>query len=107
MIDLRDRKDKLTSKIFQKKLELMLEEQKTKYNNQIYRCVLCNQLFTDQQRESQPCLNSNIFVNYKGSIVQQHQADKYWDCMHFAHFVKKDSNIQWKVIFWKIWSIFK
>ena len=39
---MRDKKDKLTSKLYMKKLELLFEEE----SNILNRCVYCNTLFT-------------------------------------------------------------
>lgn len=43
LINLKDRKDKLTSKIYMKKLEALMEEGES---NNLYRCFYCSQLFT-------------------------------------------------------------
>lgn len=48
---LKDKKDKLTSKLFMKKLELTFEEEA----NLLNRCVYCNQLYTNLQREWTVC----------------------------------------------------
>lgn len=40
--DLHDKKDKLTSKLFMKKLEYLFEEE----HNMLHRCVNCNYLYT-------------------------------------------------------------
>lgn len=40
--NLKDKKDKLTSKLFMKKLELIFEDEQS----MLYRCVYCNSLFT-------------------------------------------------------------
>lgn len=39
---LKERKDKLVSRLFMKKLELLLEKDK----NYLYKCAYCNRLFT-------------------------------------------------------------
>ena len=39
---LRDKKDKLSSKLYMKKLELLFEEE----TNMLYRCVYCDYLYT-------------------------------------------------------------
>ena len=45
--DVKDRKDKLVSKVYMKKLEELLEDE----NNIFNRCVYCNKLYTSAQRE--------------------------------------------------------
>lgn len=44
LVNLRDRKDKLMSKIYMKKLETLMEGEA----NMIYRCIYCNTLFTQE-----------------------------------------------------------
>jgi hypothetical protein len=39
---LKERKDKLVSRLFMKKLELLLEKER----NYLYKCAYCNKLFT-------------------------------------------------------------
>ena len=45
--EVKDRKDKLLSKIYMKKLEELLENE----NNMLSRCVYCNKLYTSSQNE--------------------------------------------------------
>jgi len=45
--DLVDKKDKLTSKLFMKKLEFLFEEEP----NMLHRCTNCSTLYTSNQRE--------------------------------------------------------
>ena len=45
--DLYDKKDKLKSKLFMKKLESLFDEE----HNMLHRCVHCGSLFTSNQRE--------------------------------------------------------
>ena len=47
--EIQDKKDKLMSKLFMKKLEYLFEED----NNTLHRCVNCSSLFTSHQREWQ------------------------------------------------------
>ena len=44
LIDLKDRKDKLSSKIYMKKVEELMESSDL---TNIYRCIYCNELFTN------------------------------------------------------------
>ena len=44
--NLKDKKDKLTSKLYMKKLELLFEDEK----NMLHKCSYCSQLFSLSQR---------------------------------------------------------
>lgn len=52
---LRERKDKLVSRLFMKKLEILLEKDK----NYLNKCAFCNSIFTLSQREYLKCETQN------------------------------------------------
>lgn len=62
---LKDKKDKLTSKLYMKKLELLFEDE----NNMLNRCVYCNSLFTQSQREWMNCPKAKIFIDFYGTVI--------------------------------------
>ena len=59
---LKERKDKIVSRLFMKKLELLLEKEK----NHLYKCAYCNKLFTKKQRKVLPCRKGTSFVDSNG-----------------------------------------
>lgn len=59
---LKERKDKLVSRLFMKKLELLLEKEK----NHLYKCAYCMKLFTESQRSYLSCPNGKVFIDYHG-----------------------------------------
>lgn len=63
---LNDRKDKLRSKLYMKKLECTFEDQK----QYLMRCVNCCALFTKQQRQWQVCPNGRMFIDAHGKACQ-------------------------------------
>lgn len=48
---LKERKDKIVSRLFMKKLELLLEKER----NYLNKCAYCNKLFTKKQRKVLSC----------------------------------------------------
>jgi len=96
---IRDRKDKLVSKLFTKKLEALLEDE----NSTLYRCVYCRKLFTNQQRDWMVCHKAKIFIDFHGSVIAQHVADRSWEPKRFIYFLRL-RNMTWKEIYWKIWA---
>jgi len=99
LVNLRDKKDKLTSRIYMKKLESMIESEYFV----VYRCVFCNQLFTQEQREWMVCPKAKIFIDFHGSVIAKHVVDRYWECNKFIQFMQKE-NVPWREIYWKIWA---
>ena len=97
--DLQDKKDKLTSKIFMKKLEYLFEEE----HNMLNRCVNCSALYTSNQREWMQCPKANLFIDFNGRVVAKHQSDKHWDINKFVLYLRQ-KQIPWKDIFWKMFA---
>ncbi len=63
--NLRDKKDKLTSKLFMKKLELIFEEEA----NVLSLCTYCRELFTPDQLEQMICPKAKIFIDFHGNCL--------------------------------------
>ena len=82
-----------------KKLETLMEGE----SNMIYRCIYCNTLFTQEQREWNVCPKAKIFIDFHGSVIAQHVADRYWELNKFIQFLRKES-VPWKEIYWKVWA---
>lgn len=59
---LKERKDKLVSRLFMKKLELLLEKER----NYLYKCAFCNKLFTMSQRKVLHCSKGKTYIDYNG-----------------------------------------
>ena len=66
--DLQDKKDKLTSKLYMKKLEYLFEEE----HNMLNRCANCNSLYSNNQREWMHCPKSNNFIDFNGNVISKH-----------------------------------
>lgn len=60
--DMDDKKDKLKSKIFMKKLEYLFEEE----HNMLNRCLKCNTLYTNNQKEWMTCSRAGVFIDATG-----------------------------------------
>jgi hypothetical protein len=49
------------------------------------------------------CPKAKIFIDFHGSVIAKHVADRSWDINKFLMFLKQKS-ISWKDMYWKIWS---
>ena len=63
-----DKKDKLQSKLFMKKLEYLFEEE----HNMLNHCLNCNTLYSNNQREWMVCPNASPYIDGFGKIVLKH-----------------------------------
>jgi len=98
--NLKERKDKIVSRLFMKKLELLLEKDK----NHLYKCAYCSKLFTKKQRKVLSCKKGTNFVDSNGQMRAKHIMDKNWDLKKFVTFVRETYRISWREIYWKVWS---
>jgi hypothetical protein len=96
----KERKDKLISKLYVKKLELLLEDE----NNSLFRCIYCNKLFTRGQKPWMVCSKANIFIDFHGRVIAEHVADRSWDTNKFIHYLRQQCALSWREIYWKIWA---
>lgn len=97
---LKERKDKIVSRLFMKKLELLLEKEK----NYLHKCAYCSKLFTKKQRKVLSCRSGTTFVDSNGQMRAKHVIDRNWDLKKFVTFVRETYRISWKEIYWKVWS---
>lgn len=99
MHELKDRKDKLKSKVFMKKLELLFEDKA----NLLNRCLHCDALYTDAQKSWSICLGSEPFIDKYGDAHQFHEADKSFDLNKFILNIRS-KKVAWLDLFWKIFA---
>ena len=59
---LKERKDKIVSRLFMKKLELLLEKE----HNYLHKCAYCSKLFTLNQRKVLSCRSGTTFIDSNG-----------------------------------------
>ena len=44
------------------------------------------------------------FIDFHGSVISEHVADRFWDMNKFLRFLRQQCNLSWKEIYYKIWS---
>lgn len=49
------------------------------------------------------CPRAEIFIDYRGRVLQKHVPDKNWDYNELFNFIRK-SGVSWRRIFWKAWG---
>jgi len=96
---LKDKKDKLKSKIFMKKLEILFQDSQ----NLLSRCAHCSSLFTSSQKRWQLCPKGQIFVDAHGELSAPHVADKAFELNKFVLSLRA-KKIPWKDLFWKLFA---
>ncbi|KAG2393393.1 hypothetical protein C9374_006924 [Naegleria lovaniensis] len=100
--EVKDKKDKILSKLFMKKLEMLLEEEE----NTLYKCQHCQTMFTKSQLEWMICNSekAKIQIDFHGRAISRHALDKTWNVDKYFYKLKK-SGMSWRDIYWRFWSL--
>ena len=101
-----DKRDKLTSKLFMKKLQTLINSSDGQNQSSpvINRCIYCGMLFTSDQNQWMMCPNAKIFIDFHGQVIAQHVSDRFFDLNGFIQFMNNQKQVKWKDIYWKIWA---
>ncbi|XP_061600711.1 SANT and BTB domain regulator of class switch recombination isoform X2 [Cololabis saira] len=106
--DIRDKKDKFKSKLFQKKIERLFDPN---YQNRdspgnastLYRCSLCLRLLTKDTERRIPCVPGKINIDARGEIIYSHSRQKSWDVHEFLSGLHEELK-SWVLVYWRIWG---
>lgn len=98
--EIEDKKNKLLTRIYTKKLTILLDDD----NNNLSRCIYCNKLFTASQRSWMVCPKACGFIDFHGTVIAEHVADRYWDTRKFLVYLRQSCGLTYKEIYYKIWS---
>jgi hypothetical protein len=70
--ELVDKKDKLTSRLFMKKLQSLISSSDAAPSapaNLLSRCIYCSTLYTSDQNKQIMCPNAKIFIDFHGQVI--------------------------------------
>ncbi|XP_061692626.1 SANT and BTB domain regulator of class switch recombination isoform X3 [Syngnathoides biaculeatus] len=106
--DIRDKKDKFKSKLFQKKIELLFDPN---YQNRdsprnastLYRCGLCLKMLTEDTQRKISCVPGKINIDSHGEIVYTHSRQKNWDANEYVSSLHEELK-SWGLVYWRIWG---
>ncbi|XP_063347714.1 SANT and BTB domain regulator of class switch recombination isoform X3 [Pelmatolapia mariae] len=106
--DIRDKKDKFKSKLFQKKIERLFDPN---YQNRdspgnastLYRCGLCLKLLTKDTERKISCVPGKINIDARGEIIYTHTRQKSWDVHEYITGLYEELK-SWVLVYWRIWG---
>ncbi|XP_066528340.1 SANT and BTB domain regulator of class switch recombination isoform X2 [Hoplias malabaricus] len=104
--EIKDKKDKFKSKLFQKKIEKLFDpnyENKDSPGNAATLCGLCLKLLTKDTERKICCLPGKINIDSRGNIVYTHSRDKGWDVHEFLNGLYEELK-SWVLVYWRIWG---
>uniref|UniRef100_A0AAQ4NR89 SANT and BTB domain regulator of CSR n=1 Tax=Gasterosteus aculeatus aculeatus TaxID=481459 RepID=A0AAQ4NR89_GASAC len=106
--DIRDKKDKFKSKLFQKKIERVFDPNYRSRDSPgnastLYRCGLCLKLLTKDTERKISCVPGKINVDARGEIVYSHTKQKSWDVHEYITGLYEELK-SWVLVYWRIWG---
>ncbi|KAM8859027.1 SANT and BTB domain regulator of class switch recombination isoform 2-T4 [Spinachia spinachia] len=106
--DIRDKKDKFKSKLFQKKIERIFDPNYRGRDSPgnastLYRCGLCLRLLTKDTERKISCVPGKINVDARGEIIYSHTKQKSWDVHEYITGLFEELK-SWVLVYWRIWG---
>uniref|UniRef100_UPI0037E95BB1 SANT and BTB domain regulator of class switch recombination isoform X2 n=1 Tax=Semicossyphus pulcher TaxID=241346 RepID=UPI0037E95BB1 len=106
--DIRDKKDKFKSKLFQKKIESLFDPNYHSRDSPgnastLYRCGLCLKLLTRDTERKISCAPGKINVDARGEIVYTHTRQRSWDVHEYISGLYEELK-SWVLVYWRIWG---
>ncbi|XP_019901816.3 uncharacterized protein KIAA1841 homolog isoform X2 [Esox lucius] len=106
--DIKDKKDKFKSKLFQKKIECLFDPA---YKNRdspgnastLYRCGLCLKLLTKDTERKISCIPGKINIDPRGDIAFTHSRQKSWEVHDYVAGLHEELKC-WVLVYWRIWG---
>lgn len=106
--DLKDKKDKFKSKLFQKKIERLFDPYYKNHDSPhnastLYRCGLCLKLLTKETDKKIPCVPNKINIDSRGNIIFSHTRHKAWEVHEYVNGLHEELK-SWVLVYWRIWG---
>ncbi|XP_036402820.1 uncharacterized protein KIAA1841 homolog [Megalops cyprinoides] len=106
--EVKDKKDKFKSKLFQKKIERLFDPD---FKNPdcpgnaatLYRCGLCNKLLTKEVERKIACVPGKINIDTHGGIIYNHTRHKSWEIHDYLSSLYEELK-SWPLVYWRIWG---
>ncbi|XP_033859660.1 SANT and BTB domain regulator of class switch recombination [Acipenser ruthenus] len=106
--DIKDKKDKLKSKLFHKKIERLFDPEFKNPDSPgnastLYRCSVCNKLLTKETEKKVSCVPGKINIDMHGNIIYNHIRDKSWEVHEYLSCLYEELK-SWSLVYWRIWG---
>lgn len=97
-----DKKDKLMSKLYMRKLDQLLSSTESKY--MLQRCAYCNKLYSLHSQDKLNCSKAKIFIDFHGSVIAKHMPDRAFDFKKFIGYITSKKLMDYRTLFWRVIS---
>ncbi|ERL92574.1 hypothetical protein D910_09887 [Dendroctonus ponderosae] len=106
---IKDRKDKIQSKLFSKLIQSLAEPEPESVRGhwcslaRIFRCDKCQQLITPNVAARIPCIPPCMRLQPDGSIISLHTRDPNW--LINEYIIKLHKTLKtWRKVYWRLWG---
>ncbi|PAA59550.1 hypothetical protein BOX15_Mlig025688g1, partial [Macrostomum lignano] len=100
--DIRDKKDKFKSVLFQKKIESLFLGQQPVASS-LFQCRHCRQLLTRDTQRRLRCHPTRLCVGPRGAPVYRHETDAGFDVNE--HLIEQKQQLgSWRTVYWRLWG---
>ena len=97
---LRDKKDKISSRLYSRLLETMLADEA----NTVNRCAFCSRLFTSAQREWEACPRAPPLLDFHGNAIAEHVPNRAWDVNRWIGSLRRSKGGA-REAYWRLWGL--
>jgi len=96
----RDRRDRLLSRLYANKLEALLMDD----NNLLNRCSSCQRMFLERHRDKIICPKAKVRIDFNGVANSKHSVDSNWDVSHYVQHCHDRLRLTWRETYWRLWG---
>ncbi|XP_065831094.1 SANT and BTB domain regulator of class switch recombination-like isoform X2 [Oscarella lobularis] len=100
---MKDRRDKLKSKFYFKKL-LELFRADDGLASTLFQCRKCRKLLTRELQWKIKCTTSSLTVGRRGVLLYCHERNTSWDVNDYMVSLREEG-MNWRQIYWRVWSL--
>ncbi|XP_049794514.1 SANT and BTB domain regulator of class switch recombination-like [Schistocerca nitens] len=106
---LRDRKDKVQSRLYSKLIASLAEPTpeiaRGHYASlaHLYKCANCGKLIVRQIASHIPCQPANMLIDIYGNISSKHIRDSNWNLNDYVQQLRHELRT-WRLVYWRLWG---
>ncbi|CAM9139472.1 unnamed protein product [Phaeothamnion confervicola] len=100
----RDRRDKLLSRVFKKRIELDFRDRSV--SNTVLCCRYCRRLYPESAAATLSCAAAPPVIDFRGAIVRRHDRLRPWSLTQLVTSLHR-RGMSWTQVYWLLWGLTK
>ncbi|KAL1529873.1 hypothetical protein AB1Y20_000803 [Prymnesium parvum] len=98
---IKDKKDKIISRLYLKKTAQMMSQEE----NKLHRCAFCQKPFTTAQKDWEPCPCAPELIDFHGKAITEHVVNRSWDMHKWIASLQQRSRNGARETYWRLWGL--